>query len=175
MWCRLLLCSSWTLSSSDCWALWTGAQSLCSRSHSHDPLPSRCHHYCDCSTGGDVPGSSSADGLSTLPTTHHHPHQPRHRPHEYSYLYVLLLCRLWSRLLLDPLFDWRPQGCDAHLPELQGLYLHIQAHMLTVYSINNLAVTSFGWVSLFHVHFAPTDSSYFQPLLTSCNYWFSPF
>lgn len=32
------------------------------------------------------------------------------------------------------------------MPKLQGLYLHIQAHMLTVYPINNLAVTSFWWV-----------------------------
>lgn len=35
------------------------------------------------------------------------------------------------RLLFDPLPDRRPQGCDTHLPLLQGLHLHIQAYMLT--------------------------------------------
>lgn len=76
--------------------------------------------------------------------------------------------QVWSWLLLDPVYDWRPQGCDTHLPQLQGLYLHIQAHMLTVYPINDRAVTSFWWVLTTHFsfrllcdHFAPADSSYF--------------
>lgn len=107
--CRWLLRSPWAFSSySGSGALWSGAQSLCSGSHSHGSHLSWRSHHCDCYAGGDVSVSSSANPVSTLPAAHHHPHHPWRWPHEYPLLSVLLLCRVSVNRAARVWFDERP-------------------------------------------------------------------
>lgn len=51
--------------------------------------------------------------------------------HNMTFCFSAPRLQVWPWLLFDSLPDWWPQGCDTHLPLLQGLHLHIQAYMLT--------------------------------------------
>lgn len=48
------------------------------------------------------------------------------------------LMQVRSGLLLDPLPHQRLQGCDAHVPQLQSLHLHVQAPVLTGSGLDSL-------------------------------------
>lgn len=75
------------------------SQSLCphGRTHSDRPRSSRSSNHCDRTAGGNVPDLAGADCVSALSAGNHHPHLPRCRAHEHTFLPLLLLCRV-SRL-----------------------------------------------------------------------------
>lgn len=91
-----LLSSPWSLSSPHARTVWTRAQSLWASSGSHgdSDCPSGGCHHSDGAAGRDVPVGAGADGVSTLPAGHHHPHQSRRGANEHALLPLLLLCWL---------------------------------------------------------------------------------
>lgn len=71
---------------------WSHSHLPCGRSHSHRFVTPGSSYHCDCTAGGDVPGLTSADRVSTLSAGNRYSHLPQHRPHEHTLLHLLLLC-----------------------------------------------------------------------------------
>lgn len=116
----LLPSTSWPLCPPNARAVWPRAWSVWSTfwNNCHHPGTSGGCHNCHRPARRDVPVLASADCMSALPAGHCHSYLPRCGPHEHTLLSLLLLCWVWSWLLLDSLSDWWPEGCDTHLPQL---------------------------------------------------------